>query len=161
IGLFNHIITRARHIPNCTVLTGYELELSGMLKKGSDIWLNNPRMFHEASGTSGMTAAMNGSINLSVPDGWMPEFATDKENCFIIPPAIHSLSAEETDDEEAGSLMDILEETILPMYYEAPDQWVSIMKKAAQDVDPNFESGRMVKEYYSKMYSGNRSSANA
>ncbi|HEY0176450.1 MAG TPA: alpha-glucan family phosphorylase, partial [Pedobacter sp.] len=80
IGQFNQIITRAKPLARCAVLTGYELALSALLKKGSDVWLNNPRLYHEASGTSGMTAAMNGSINLSMPDGWVPEFARDREN---------------------------------------------------------------------------------
>lgn len=57
------------------VLTGYELALSKILKQGADLWLNNPRVSREASGTSGMTASMNGTVNLSTDDGWIPEFA--------------------------------------------------------------------------------------
>ena len=82
IAQFNQIIHKMWPFANCAVLTGYELGLSALLKKGSDVWLNNPRMYREASGTSGMTAAMNGSINFSLPDGWVPEFAKDEENCF-------------------------------------------------------------------------------
>jgi starch phosphorylase len=152
IGLFNHIITQVKPFANCAVLTGYELELSALLKKGSDVWLNNPRMYHEASGTSGMTAAMNGAINLSLPDGWVPEFAKDKENCFVIPPASEQLTAEEKDANENKSLMDILQNDILPMYYNNQAQWLSILKKAAADIVPAFEAGRMAKEYYKKMY---------
>ncbi|MCI0751265.1 MAG: alpha-glucan family phosphorylase, partial [Flammeovirgaceae bacterium] len=69
INIFNEIYWKTKPLSNCTVLTGYELWLSGHLKKGSDLWLNNPKLYHEASGTSGMTAAMNGAINLSIPDG--------------------------------------------------------------------------------------------
>ena len=154
IGLFNHIINQVKSIPNCAVLTGYELELSGLLKKGSDVWLNTPRMYREASGTSGMSAAMNGSINVSLPDGWVPEFAKDKKNCFIIQPASDNLSTEQKDAEEAQNLMTMLENLILPMYYNDPLKWLTILKNAAIDVVPAFESGRMAHEYYEKMYDG-------
>ncbi len=152
IDLFNQIISRAKPYKNCAVLTGYELGLSALLKKGSDVWLNNPRMYREASGTSGMTAAMNGSINLSLPDGWVPEFAKDLENCFIIQPAPNQLSTEDKDHRENASLMDTLENTVLPMYYNNPEQWLKMIKEAAKDVVPAFEAGRMADEYYSKMY---------
>jgi starch phosphorylase len=155
IGQFNQIITRAKPLARCAVLTGYELALSALLKKGSDVWLNNPRLYHEASGTSGMTAAMNGSINLSMPDGWVPEFARDRENCFLIQPALDSLSDVEKDLHENKNLMDALENDVLPMYYNNPVQWLTILKKAAMDVVPAFESGRMADEYYTKIYSPN------
>jgi len=154
IGQFNQIMSRARPFKNCAVLTGYELALSALLKKGSDIWLNNPRMYREASGTSGMTAAMNGSINLSLPDGWVPEFARDKENCFIIPNAQDGLSGIETDRIENNNLMDTLENKVLPMYYHEPQQWLNIIKSAAADITPGFESSRLADEYYSTLYKG-------
>lgn len=153
IGLFNDIISKVKTLPNCAVLTGYELGLSELLKKGSDVWLNNPRMYREASGTSGMTAAMNGSINLSIPDGWVPEFAQNGENSFIIQPADDNLSQQDKDKQENSRLMDILEKTVLPMYYKDQQKWLAILKKAAKDVVPAFESGRMAKEYYEIMYS--------
>jgi starch phosphorylase len=156
IGQFNQIITRAKPLARCAVLTGYELALSALLKKGSDVWLNNPRLYHEASGTSGMTAAMNGSINLSMPDGWVPEFARDRENCFLIPSAPDTLSEVEKDLQENRNLMDTLENVILPMYYNDPAQWLAILKKAAVDVVPAFGSGRLADEYYTKMYQPDR-----
>ena len=152
IDLFNSIISRARPFANCAVLTGYELELSALLKKGSDVWLNNPRMYREASGTSGMAAAMNGSVNLSLPDGWVPEFAEDQKNSFIIKPAADELPMEERDRQEAANLSDTLENIVLPMYYTEPAKWLAILKKAAADVVPQFEAGRLAAEYYEKMY---------
>ncbi len=152
IDLFNQIITRAKPFANCAVLTGYELELSAALKKGSDVWLNTPRMYHEASGTSGMTAAMNGSINLSMPDGWIPEFAKDGENCFVINPADPKLAEAERDKQENINLMDMLENLILPMYYQDKTKWMGILKKAASDIVPAFESERLAREYYELMY---------
>ena len=152
IDTFNSIINRTKAIPNCAVLTGYELKLSAMLKKGSDVWLNNPRMYREASGTSGMTAAMNGCVNLSIPDGWIPEFAKDKENCFLIQPAPDHLSFEEKDRLEAQTLVETLENDVLPLYYKDQDKWLSIVKTAAAEVAPAFDSGRMAAEYYEVMF---------
>ncbi|TFF37497.1 alpha-glucan family phosphorylase [Mucilaginibacter psychrotolerans] len=152
IALFNQIIGKARPLANCAVLIGYELALSASLKKGADVWLNNPRMYHEASGTSGMTAAMNGAVNLSMPDGWVPEFARDGENCFLIPTAIKEQPVEQMDRDENSNLMATLEKTVLPAYYTKPDQWFNMVKQAAADVDPAFESARMVRQYYELMY---------
>jgi starch phosphorylase len=152
IDLFNSIITRAKAYKNCAVLTGYELGLSALLKKGSDVWLNNPRMYREASGTSGMAAAMNGSINLSLPDGWVPEFAKDLENCFLIQPASDALSVEEKDREENKNLMDVLEDRVLPTYYTEKELWLNMIKAGAADVVPEFESARQAKEYYGLLY---------
>ena len=152
INIFNEIYWKTKELKNCTVLTGYELWLSGHLKKGSDLWLNNPRMYHEASGTSGMTAAMNGSVNLSIPDGWVPEFAKHGKNSFIIEKANDTLSLEERDRKEATTLYELLENEIIPMYYDSPAKWQKIVKAGMKDVLPFFDSGRMATEYYEQMY---------
>jgi glycogen phosphorylase len=152
INIFNEIYWKTKDLPNCTVVTGYELWLSGHLKKGSDVWLNSPRLYHEASGTSGMTAAMNASVNLSIPDGWVPEFAKHGKNAFIIDPADDALFPEAKDKIEAKNLLDVLENEIIPLYYTKPDTWLSIVKTGMQDVLPFFDSGRMVKEYYDTLY---------
>lgn len=152
IDIFNDIHWKTKYLPNCAILTGYELGLSALLKRGSDLWLNTPRMYREASGTSGMTAAMNGSINLSIPDGWVPEFAIDGKNSFVIPRA-------ETEDHdvqarlENEALLTMLENDIVPLYYTKPKEWLSIMKQSMKDVVPFFDSNRMAHEYYDKMYS--------
>jgi len=152
INLFNEIHWKVLGFKNCTILTGYELWISGHLKRGSDVWLNNPQLYHEASGTSGMTAAMNGSINLSIPDGWIPEFAKAGKNSFIIEPAPDHLSRDEKDKMEANTLYEMLENEIIPMYYKNPTKWLKIMKAGMTDVVPQFDSGRMADEYYTKMY---------
>lgn len=152
INIFNEIYWKTKDLANCTVLTGYELALSAQLKKGTDIWLNNPRLYHEASGTSGMTAAMNGAVNLSIPDGWVPEFARHAANSFIIPTAASGLSQEEIDKTEAKNLLDLLENEILPMYYDNPSAWQKVVRASMTDVLPEFDSGRMAGEYYDKMY---------
>lgn len=152
INIFNEIYWKTKDLPNCTVVTGYELWISAHLKKGSDIWLNNPRMYREASGTSGMTAAMNASVNLSIPDGWVPEFSKHGKNSFIIEPAKDSLPQEEKDKLEAKHLFELLENEIVPTYYKNPEKWTGIVKQSMKDVLPYFDSGRMAKEYYEKMY---------
>lgn len=152
IALFNHIMSRAKPLANCAVLTGYELSLSDALKKGADVWLNNPRMYREASGTSGMTAAMNGTINLSMPDGWVPEFAVDKQNAFVIETLSDQSAPEEVDRFENNALMTLLEREILPMYYKDQKKWVEILENSAKSVIPGFESARMAQEYYEILY---------
>lgn len=154
VNLFNEIHWKTKNLPNCTILTEYEMWLSGQLKKGSDLWLNNPILYHEASGTSGMTAAMNGSINISIPDGWIPEFARHGENAFLINPAPDTLTTEQRNKIEEQNLFDLLENEVIPMYYEMPGQWIEIMKTAMRDIYPFFDSSRMADEYYTELYNG-------
>ncbi len=152
IDTFNNLYWLALKYPNCAVLTGYELELSAMCKKGSDVWLNNPKLYREASGTSGMTAAMNASVNFSIPDGWVPEFAKHGDNCFIINPADRALNEDEQNSVEEQNLLDVLENEILPTYYQNHAKWTRIVKNGMRDVAPAFESGRMAKEYYLQLF---------
>ncbi len=152
VNAFNELIYISREFKTMAVLTGYELELSYNLKKGSDVWLNTPRVSREASGTSGMTASMNGSIHFSTDDGWHPEFAKHGVNSFTIPPIDHDKPLEEQDYEDNKNLMDILENEIIPMYYDKPKKWTKLMKTAMKDVVPAFDSDRMADEYYKKLY---------
>lgn len=152
IGLFDQIVNICKQYPNCAILTGYELKLSRLLKGGADVWLNTPRVGHEASGTSGMSAAMNGAMNVALPDGWFPEFAADKVNSFVIPACDTSLPEHLQDDADANSLYDILEKEVIPMYYDYPARWLSILKQAMKTVSPAFDSNRMAQEYYEKLY---------
>ncbi|NML66080.1 alpha-glucan family phosphorylase [Hymenobacter sp. RP-2-7] len=151
IDTFNGIIKMTRDFTRCAVLTGYELELSAELKKGSDLWLNTPRYPREASGTSGMTAAMNASVSVSIADGWIPEFAKDGENCFIIGHADVELPTDQKDDMESENLHNVLDQ-VVALYYDQPKQFLKIRKAAMKDVEPEFESARMAKEYYEKLY---------
>lgn len=148
ISVFNHLVSSTRHLSNCAVLTGYELNLSALLKKGADVWLNNPRRPREASGTSGMTAAMNGAINFSINDGWIPEFAKHGHNCFLLPIADENANIEHQDDFDYQNMMDILEHEVLPMYYDTPERWFGMLKNSMREVVPYFDSGRMADEYY-------------
>ena len=154
VSVWDRLVNLSRERPNMAVLHGYELHLSAMLKRGSDIWLNNPRIPREASGTSGMTAAMNASVNLSTHDGWIPEFAEHGVNSFVIPPVYDDHGDEYTvDQHDLGALYEILEREVVPTYY-AQDQraWQEIVARSIADVLPAFGSDRMADDYYRKMY---------
>ena len=152
VEIFNELIHISHQYKNIAVLVGYELSLSKLLKQGSDIWLNTPRITREASGTSGMTASMNGSIHFSIDDGWHPEFARDGKNAFTIPALDYTLPSNEQDRLDNLHMMDILEDKILPLYYGDSDKWVTIMKNAMSDIEIDFDSARMATEYYEKMF---------
>ena len=152
INIFNELEKLSHHYGRIAVLMRYELDLSRMLKQGSDLWLNTPRITREASGTSGMTASMNGSIHCSIDDGWHPEFAKDGINAFTIPPQDPSLPVDIQDRLDNKNLMDILEQKILPLYYNEPKEWVKIVNNAMLDVHNAFDTGRMAHEYYTLMY---------
>lgn len=152
ISIFNSLVHLSKSHGNIAVLVGYELRLSQMLKCGSDVWLNNPRVPREASGTSGMTASMNGSINFSTYDGWIPEYSKHGVNSYVVPPVDLSLPVHQQDQLDLQNMLDILEEEIIPTYYDAPEKWLSIMKSSMQDVVPYFDSDRMAYQYYEKLY---------
>lgn len=151
IGFFNRLVDLSFELKRCVVLTGYELRLSGILKRGADVWLNTPRYTCEASGTSGMTAAMNGTINFSIPDGWVPEFAKHTVNAFVIPLSNAGTDAER-DQEEGRNLMRVLEKEIIPTYYKDREKWQTIAMTSMKDIVPAFDSDRMVEEYFKLMY---------
>jgi starch phosphorylase len=153
ISDFNMLVNLSKEYKNVAVCTGYELTLSKRLKQASDVWLNNPRVPREASGTSGMTAAMNGSVNFSTHDGWICEFINHGNNGFLVPPIDYSaISVHEQDEYDMIKLYEILENQILPMYYDNPHVWRQIIKNGMRDVRWQFDSNRMAKEYYDVMY---------
>ncbi len=153
ISTFNTLVEESKYYKNMAVLTGYELALSKSLKQGSDLWLNNPRVPREASGTSGMTASMNGSINLSTDDGWIPEFAKNGVNGFVVPQADYkNASVYDQDNFDLENLYNVLENEILPMYYDRPDEWRKVQHNAMEDVKKSFNSDRMADEYYKQIY---------
>ena len=156
IASFDKIVNLSKRYFNCSILVGYELRLSRILKQGSDVWLNVPRITHEASGTSGMSAAMNGAVNVSIPDGWFPEFARDGLNSFVIPAADPSLPEHQQDGIDSGKLYDLLENIILPLYYDHPDKWLEIVKNGMRDIVPYFDSNRLAREYYEKLYTADQ-----
>lgn len=153
ISEFNQLVHLSTRYKNMAVLTGYELTLSKRLKQAADIWLNNPRVPREASGTSGMTAAMNGAINFSTDDGWIPEFINHGNNGFVVPKADYAnMSVHDQDEYDLNKLYEILDQQILPLYYDNYNTWRSVMKNGMRDVRFQFDSNRMAHEYYDLLY---------
>jgi starch phosphorylase len=153
ISDFNHLVHLSKQYKNVGVCIGYELALSKSLKQVADIWLNNPRVPREASGTSGMTAAMNGAVNFSTNDGWICEFIKHGENGFVVPPVDYEhMQTHEQDEYDLNKLYEILEEEILPAYYDDKNKWRSYVKNGMNDVRYQFDSNRMADEYYKILY---------
>ena len=153
IADFDYLVNLSKKYDNVAVLTGYELTLSKRLKQAADVWLNNPRVPREASGTSGMTAAMNGAVNVSTNDGWICEFVNNGNNGFIVPPVDYmNMHVEEQDKYDMEQIFNILETQILPLYYDDFATWRRIVKNGMRDVLFAFDSNRMAEEYYEILY---------
>jgi len=116
------------------------------------VWLNNPIVTREASGTSGMTAAMNASINLSTWDGWFCEFGKDGVNSFVVPPADATHGEIPRDLEDMTNIYRILNERICPLYYQNKEAWWEMTMRSMNEVSPYFDADRMAREYYEKIY---------
>lgn len=153
INDFNHLVHLSKGYKNVAVVIGYELGLSKRLKQGADCWLNNPRVPREASGTSGMTAAMNGAVNFSTDDGWIPEFINQGNNGFVVPAGDYgNMHTQEQDQYDLNKIYEILEKQVLPLYYDNHETWRQIAKNGMRDVRFQFDSNRMADEYYRLMY---------
>jgi starch phosphorylase len=134
----------------------YEMNLARYLVQGVDVWLNTPRRPYEASGTSGMKAAINGALNFSILDGWWRE-AYNGKNGWSIGEEKEYESTDLQDAADAESLYRTLEHEIIPMYYnrnpkEMSQEWITHMKNTMKTVIPQFSTRRMVKEYVEKFY---------
>jgi starch phosphorylase len=137
-------------------LEDYDIRLARYLVQGVDVWLNTPRRLQEASGTSGMKAALNGALHMSVPDGWWYE-AFNGVNGWVIGDDVIKISSEEEDRADAESLYTLLEQKAVPLYYERtfgglPQGWIAMVKKSISSIAPVFSARRMLKEYCEKMY---------
>lgn len=154
IHIFDNLTYMSVNIKNMAVLVGHELKLSRQLKKGADLWLNNPRVTREASGTSGMTAAMNGALNFSTNDGWVREFKdmNKTQNSFVLPIVDHNLPTYEQDQMDLDNMYEMLQSEILPLYYDTPKKWWDLVATSMKQIVPFFDSDRMVDEYYKKLY---------
>ncbi|MBL8472146.1 MAG: alpha-glucan family phosphorylase [Rhodocyclaceae bacterium] len=138
------------------LLENYDLRLARRLLAGVDVWLNNPIYPLEASGTSGMKAALNGVINLSVLDGWWGE-AYDGSNGWAIKPVFEGLDEASRARDEARTLYEILQDEVIPLYYARGSQgyspgWIALAKRSIERIAPHFNAARMVGEYVAKFY---------
>jgi starch phosphorylase len=138
------------------LVEGYDLRLARRLVSGVDVWLNNPVYPLEASGTSGMKASLNGVLNLSVLDGWWAEGYTG-DNGWAIKPVADVNDDYRRNREEARTLYEILQDQVIPAYYERgtlghSTEWVRMAKRAIATILPLFNATRMVGEYLRKFY---------
>jgi starch phosphorylase len=133
----------------------YDMSLASLLVSGCDVWINVPRPPQEASGTSGMKAAMNGALNLSVLDGWWCE-AYDGSNGWAIDGDTDPDEAAQ-DARHAHALYDLLEQEVIPTFHDRdqrgiPTRWVQLVKHSLTTIGPKFSATRMLREYATRVY---------
>ena len=134
----------------------YDLHVAHFLVQGCDAWLNNPRKPMEASGTSGMKAAINGTPNISIGDGWWAE-GYDGTNGWLIEGPADPNDHGAQDWADAQAIYTLLEQQLVPMFYDRdaagiPSRWLQVVKQSIRTVLPRFSTRRMVKEYVETMY---------
>ena len=137
-------------------LPDYDIAMATILYPGCDVWLNNPIRPLEASGTSGMKAALNGALNLSILDGWWDEWF-DGENGWAIPTADGVDDADRRDDIEAEALYNLIENSVAPAFYtrgddELPPRWLAMVKHTLRTLGPKVLASRMLREYVLRLY---------
>jgi len=147
------------------VVENYDLRLARRLVSGVDVWLNNPVYPLEASGTSGMKAALNGALNLSILDGWWDEWF-DGQNGWAIATADGVSDTDLRDQLEAAALYDLIEKSVAPAFYEIdhdglPRRWIEMMRHTLRTLGPKVLASRMVKEYVERLYVPATTSARA
>jgi starch phosphorylase len=150
-AMIARLIETTRRWPESMVfLENYDMGLARLLTRGCDVWLNNPRRPMEASGTSGMKAAMNGVLNLSVLDGWWPEGCQHGVTGWAIGDGGNGA---DQDEKDARALYDTLEDEVLPTFAD-PAGWTRMMAAAIRMGVERFSSDRMVGEYFGRLYAG-------
>lgn len=137
------------------ILEDYDIDVAQRLVQGVDLWLNTPIKPMEASGTSGQKAGINGVINCSIRDGWWDEGFNGNNGWAI--PGCTELSAEQRDWKDSQALYDILEQEVIPLYYDRDDSgvahgWIARMKESIRSVTPNFSAARMLRDYEGRLY---------
>ena len=157
--MIKHIIEISKKEPfegRILFLEDYDIELAKYLTQGVDVWLNTPEPGKEASGTSGMKAALNGVLNFSVADGWWAE-ANKPDNGWTFPVPNPENNSGEQNELDADAFYQILENEIIPAYYERnkediPVKWLSMVKNSISDISPVYSMRRMMDEYIEKYY---------
>jgi glycogen phosphorylase len=137
-------------------LPNYDIAMAQPLYPGCDVWLNNPLRPYEACGTSGMKAALNGGLNLSILDGWWDEWY-DGSNGWAIPSADGVEDADRRDDLEAAALYDLVEKEVAPRFYDVdhdgvPARWIEMVRHTLKSLGPKVLATRMVRDYVRQLY---------
>lgn len=153
-----HHINARRLIKHVVFIEDYDMNVARYMVQGVDVWLNNPLRPHEASGTSGMKAAANGVLNLSILDGWWDEaYNINVANGWTIGSREAFTDRQYQDEVESRAIYSIIENDIIPMFYHSrtdgiPREWIKMMKNAFVSVVSYFNTHRMIKEYTEKFY---------
>lgn len=148
-----NLVEMSKQYPNAVVfLENYDMNIGAALTRGSDVWLNNPRRPKEASGTSGMKAAMNGSLNLSILDGWWPEACDHGVNGWQFGDGFENEDEDILDNHDREALYKVLLKEVLPTYYDNHGKWVDMMKASILSTKDYFGVKRMLEEYYEALY---------
>lgn len=149
-----NIVALTKKYPKSVVfLENYDMTIGSMLVRGSDVWLNNPRRPQEASGTSGMKAAMNGVLNLSILDGWWPEACQHGVNGWQIGDGYENKNEIKLDAHDQKALYKVLLNDVIPTYYGDKTKWIAMMKQSVLTTMKPFAVKRMLEEYYRDLYS--------
>ncbi len=155
-ALVARLVEASKRWPSSVVfLENYGMELGALLTRGCDVWLNNPRRPMEASGTSGMKAAMNGCLNASILDGWWPEGCVHGETGWQIGDASGDALAgnvEEQDARDREALYETMSKEVVATYEESRSRWVQMMENSIRMSEWQFSSDRMVEDYFEKLY---------
>ncbi|MZP28597.1 alpha-glucan family phosphorylase [Heliobacterium undosum] len=139
-------------------IENYNMEVARHMVRGCDVWLNNPRRPLEASGTSGMKAAMNGVLNLSVVDGWVGEGLQHRVSGWLLNPILEAnLNEWEQDEKDLRELYRVLLNEVIPTYYHDRERWIQMMRASIDMSRWQFSSHRMIREYFDVMYEVTRS----
>ncbi|MDP4852370.1 MAG: alpha-glucan family phosphorylase [Saprospiraceae bacterium] len=151
--IVKNLVAMSRKYPKAVVfLENYDMSIGRMLTRGSDIWLNNPRRPLEASGTSGMKAAMNGVLNLSILDGWWPEACVHGVTGWQFGDGFEHEEEEIQDAHDLKALYKVLLEEVIPTYYENKSAWMDMMRESILQTKEPFAVKRMLEEYYELLY---------
>jgi starch phosphorylase len=151
--IVKNLVAMSRKYPKAVVfLENYDISIGRMLTRGSDIWLNNPRRPLEASGTSGMKAAMNGVLNLSILDGWWPEACVHGVTGWQFGDGFEHEEEEIHDAHDLKALYKVLLEEVIPTYYENKSAWMDMMRESILQTKEPFAVKRMLEEYYELLY---------
>lgn len=152
-GIVSKLVAMSKKYPKSVVfLENYDMDIGKMLTRGSDIWLNNPRRPKEACGTSGMKAAMNGVLNLSILDGWWPEACEHGVNGWQFGDGFESEIEAEQDEHDLKALYDVLLNEVIPTFYTDQKKWITMMKNSILSTKDYFDVKRMLEEYYEELY---------
>jgi len=148
--MIEEILALTKKFPNSVAfIPNYDMRIGALLTRGCDVWLNNPVRPHEASGTSGMKAAMNGVLNCSVLDGWWDEGCEDNQNGWQFGDRYEGPEADKVDSE---GMYKVIQEKVIPTYYENREQWIKMMQASIKSSEVKFSAKRMVDEYYEYLY---------